>query len=100
LGHVFQHRFWSQPILDARDYLVALRYVEDNAHRSGLVERAEDWRWGSLWERVTGGRRLLSAPLVVLPPNWVELVNEGQLADVLAAFRKSRGRGRPGRLGL
>jgi len=28
--------------------LSVLRYVERNALRAGMVERAEDWRWGSL----------------------------------------------------
>jgi len=29
-------------------------YVERNAFRANLVERAEDWRWGSLRRRVHG----------------------------------------------
>jgi putative transposase len=94
MGHVFQSRFWGQALWEARDYLIGLRYVEDNARRGGLVKRAENWPWGSLWERVTHGRHLLSEPLMELPPNWVELVNEGQVAEVLAALRKADGRGK------
>ncbi|MDI3466568.1 MAG: hypothetical protein OJF50_005389 [Nitrospira sp.] len=26
-------------------------YVERNALRAGLVECAEEWRWGSAWQR-------------------------------------------------
>lgn len=95
MGHVFQRRFWSRVIGDAFGYLSALEYVEDNARRGGLVSRAEDWPWGSLWERVNGGRRLLAEPLVALPSDWTELVNQGQSDDVLAALRSLPKRGRP-----
>jgi putative transposase len=94
MGHVFQSRFWSQALPEERDYLIALRYVEDNSHRAGLVRQAEDWRWGSLWERITRGRQILAPPIVALPQDWVALVNEGQVAEVLAALRRGDGRGR------
>ncbi len=31
--------------------LTVLRYVERNPLRADLCERAEDWRWGSMWRR-------------------------------------------------
>ncbi|MCU0913197.1 MAG: hypothetical protein MUC88_01380, partial [Planctomycetes bacterium] len=34
--------------------LPALRYVEANALRAQLAERAQEWRWGSLWVRRHG----------------------------------------------
>ena len=34
-----------------RHSLVVCRYVERNALRAGLVERAEQWAWSSLWRR-------------------------------------------------
>lgn len=47
-GHVYQGRFKSFPIQDDDHFFVVARYVERNAVRAGLVERAEDWQWGSL----------------------------------------------------
>ena len=94
-GHVYQRRYWSQVLADAEQYVATLRYVEDNARRAGLVSRAEHWEWGSLWERVTAGRRLLTPPAVSLPPDWVSLVNKEQPPDVLEAIRRPAKRGRP-----
>jgi putative transposase len=87
LGHVYQDRFWSAALSDEARYLVGLRYVEDNARRAGLVRCAEEWQWGSLWERVGGDRKLLAPSLVPLPENWVELVNRGQSDEELAQLR-------------
>ena len=79
--------FISHVISDERHYLTGLRYVEDNAREAGIVARAEDWRWGSLWERVTGQRSLLAPSLVPLPADWVDLVNQGQAPADLSFFR-------------
>jgi putative transposase len=87
LGHVYQNRFRSHVLGTEARYLVGLRYVEDNARSAGLVRRAEDWRWGSLWERTGGDRRLLAPSPVPLPENWTELVNHGQSAEELAPLR-------------
>lgn len=94
LGHVFQRRFWSHVIGDERHYFAALRYVEANALRAGLVERAEDWPWGSLWERLTGGRSLLTPSPAALPPEWRGVVNGIQPTEELDLFRAPRPRGR------
>jgi len=45
-GHLWQERFHSYP-LDERHLLAAVRYVELNPVKAGLVERAEDWKWSS-----------------------------------------------------
>src|SRR6267142_2838354 len=43
-GHVWQGRFYSCP-LDSYHLWVALRYVELNPVRAGLVAEAESWPW-------------------------------------------------------
>ena len=48
-GHVYQGRFKSFPVQDDEHFFTVCRYVERNALRAELVERAEDWRWSSLW---------------------------------------------------
>jgi putative transposase len=45
-GYLFQGRFFSCP-LDRRHLVAALRYVERNPVRAGLVARAWDYRWSS-----------------------------------------------------
>ena len=54
-GHLYQGRFKAFPV-EADEHLdTVLRDVERNALRAGLAERAEAWRWSSLWRRVHGG---------------------------------------------
>ena len=45
-GHVWQGRFYSCP-LDEKHLWQALRYVELNPVRAGIVEKAEGWPWSS-----------------------------------------------------
>ncbi len=48
-GHLYQARFQSFPVADDDHFLVVCRYVERNPLRANLVQRAEDWPFGSLW---------------------------------------------------
>ena len=50
-GHLYQGRFKSFPIEQDGHFLTVCRYTERNAQRAGLVQRAEQWRWGGLWRR-------------------------------------------------
>ena len=43
-GHVYQGRFKSFPIQDDDHFLTVCRYVERNALRAKLVNKAEKWR--------------------------------------------------------
>jgi putative transposase len=95
-GHLYQGRFKSFPVC-ADDHLYTLvRYVERNALRAGLVPRAEDWRWGSLWRRLHPEAR---PPLglhpwpVPVPESWVDYVNQPQTQAELEALRRSVARG-------
>jgi len=45
-GYLWQGRFFSCP-LDGRYLMAAMRYVECNPVRAGLVTRAEDYPWSS-----------------------------------------------------
>ena len=49
-GHLYQGRFKSFPIQQGEPLYGVLRYVEGNARRAGLADRAEAWRYGSLYE--------------------------------------------------
>jgi len=112
-GHIYQGRFKSFPVqrrrptaaqraagaIETADPLfTVLRYVERNALRARLVERAERWRWASLWRRTSGDaqqRALLTDPPDGRPPDWLAMVNQPETEEELAALRRCVNRGRP-----
>jgi len=78
-GSLYQGRFKSFPVQRDEHFLTVCRYVERNALTADVVDRAEDWRWGSLWARRQGDDRLqslLSEWPVDRPRNWVAAVNQ------------------------
>ena len=52
-GHLWQNRFYSCPMSEEH-FWRALRYVELNPVRAGLVAHAWDWPWSSARAHVTG----------------------------------------------
>jgi putative transposase len=80
---------------DAHFYSV-VRYVEQNALRAGIVERAGDWRWGSLHQRTHQRHETLLAdwPLPQ-PSDGTEYVNLPQTEAYLEAIRRCVRRGSP-----
>ncbi len=50
-GHFWQNRFFSCALDEAHTW-AALRYVERNPTRAGLVDQAEDWSWSSASARL------------------------------------------------
>jgi putative transposase len=98
-GALYQGRFKSFPVQRDEHVRKVCRYVESNALRAKLVEKAEDWRWSSLWHRQHPGEavgKLLTGDWPVSRPNnWVHLVNQPQTAKELAALQTSVERGRP-----
>jgi putative transposase len=97
-GHVYQGRFKSFPVQNDEHFLTVCRYVERNALRAGLVSRAEQWRWGSLWRYVYGTwqkNALLGAWPIPRTHRWIEYVNTPQTESELNAIRCCVQRGRP-----
>lgn len=95
-GHLWQGRYKAFLIQEDHHLLTVMRYVERNALRANLVERAEDWKWGSLgWRSArTPPIKLTDSP-VTLPSYWRHLVNEPQTAAELAEIRTCVNRQRP-----
>jgi len=94
-GRLWQGRFKAFAVQGDHHLLTVMRYVERNALRANLVERAEDWRWGSLaWRRSAGGFALGESP-TPLPSYWRQLVNEPQTAAEIAEIRTCVNRQRP-----
>ncbi len=97
-GHLYQGRFKSFPIQEDEHFLTACRYVERNALSAGTVDRAEAWRWGSLWARRHGNdplKAILSDWPLERPSNWVRLVNEPMTEKEVARIRTCIARNRP-----
>jgi len=94
-GHVWQGRFYSTP-LDDPHLWAAVRYVERNPVRAGLVERAEDWAWSS----AAGHCGLRADPLlskIRMPwpvPDWRAYLRD-ESAEEIKAIRMQTRTGRP-----
>jgi putative transposase len=97
-GHLYQGRFKSFPIQEDEHFFTACRYVERNALKAGVVERAEDWRWGSLWARHHGNEQLqgiFSDWPVECPRNWMAWVNQPMTEEEAERFQICMARNRP-----
>lgn len=97
-GHLYQGRFKSFPVETDEHFLTVCRYVERNALTAKVVQRAEDWRWGSLWVRRHGPAKLkalLSDWPADRPRLWVREVNEPMSNKEMEAMRTSMTRNRP-----
>lgn len=97
-GHLYQGRFKSFPVQEDEHFLSVCRYVERNALTAGLVKRAQDWRWCSLWTRMHGEDHLkdiLCDWPVDRPTNWVELVNRALTQKEIERMQMSISRDRP-----
>ena len=95
-GHLWQGRYFSC-VLDANHIWAAIRYVERNPVRVGLVKKAEDYPWSSARAHCGGQKDpLLSTdfPPVGVIPDWSEWLKteEQQHSD---AIRQRSHTGRP-----
>lgn len=96
-GHLYQGRYKCFPVETEAYFYRVVRYVERNALRANLVERAEAWRWSSLRrpERDDPASPILSAWPLPRPVDWLQMVNQPQTEAELEALRCSVNRGRP-----
>jgi putative transposase len=97
-GHLYQGRFKSFPIQEDEHFYTVARYVERNPLRAGMVRRAEQWRWCSLYRWLQGtpaDRAMLSPWPTPRQPGWTERVNAPQTDAELKALQRSIERGAP-----
>jgi putative transposase len=95
---VYQGRFKSFLVESDAHLWTVCRYVERNALRAGLCERAEQWRWSSLWRREFGDaecRSVLSKWPIDVAKDWVRRVNRAESRGELEALRRCVNRGQP-----
>lgn len=97
-GHLYQGRFKSFVVQTDVHFLAVSRYVEANALAGKLVQRAEDWRWGSLWRvqrnKVNQPPSIHPWP-VTRPSDWLTYVNQPAKAVEVDAVRQCARRGCP-----
>jgi putative transposase len=96
-GHVYQGRYKSLLVESDRHFLTLVRYVERNARRAGIVKRAEEWAWSSVYARRYGTERqktMLSPWPTPEPPGYLKWLNQSQgreeIENIRAAIRRSR----------
>jgi len=95
-GRLWQGRYKACLIQQDHHLLTVLRYVERNALAAKLVNRAEEWRWGSLnWRNSDFAPLALTSVPIDLPKWWIEFVNQPMTAAELLAVRESVNRQRP-----
>jgi REP-associated tyrosine transposase len=93
-GAVYQGRFKAIPVQTDEHFLRLCRYVERNPLRAGLADRAEHWRWSSLWRRCNYcDAGILDDWPVPRPAEWLSQVNapqtEAELEQLRTAIRKN-----------
>jgi len=97
-GHLYQGRYKSFLIQRDEHFLQVASYVERNALRTGLVKKAEDWRWSSLWRRECGTQKqkeLLDPWPMPTPRNYLDYVNRSEPEKELELIRESIIKSRP-----
>jgi putative transposase len=98
-GHVWQGRFYSCALEEAHLW-TALRYVELNPVRAGMVGAAEHWRWSSAAAHC--GTAIPEAMLEMerwrkrwTAAEWGQYLAQGESATEVSALRRATHTGRP-----
>lgn len=95
-GHLYQGRYKSFLIQNSKHLLTVIRYVERNSVRVGLVKKAEDWKFSSLYRRLHGDKgNLLSDWPIPEPKDYLSFVNLPINEKEEEAIRYCVNRGKP-----
>jgi putative transposase len=97
-GHIYQGRYKSLPVDSDSHFLTLVRYVERNALRAALVEKAEDWPWSSAYARLYGNekqKKMLSPWPLAEPRHYREWLNQPQGQKEIEDIRHAIQKGRP-----
>lgn len=95
-GYLWQGRFISF-VMDDNYLLKALRYVENNPVRAGIVKNAEDYIWSSARHHVKGEKNSLlsSCPAILSQGNWKNYLKWPEEEGTLNEMRKRNLNGLP-----
>ena len=95
-GHLWQGRFASF-VMDDRHLLAAMRYVELNPVRAGLVDRPEAYPWSSACAHLSGrdDKLVQVEPMLGMVGDWASYLALDVDEAELAALRRHERTGRP-----
>ena len=98
-GHLWQNRFFSCA-LDRAHLWAALRYVERNPVRAGLVELPEEFTWSSAAAHLGQRDRFRTLDLAFWQevgglPVWRDLLAEPEDNDIMKQIRRATHAGQP-----
>jgi len=95
-GYLWQGRFSSFP-LDERHLYAAIRYVELNPVRAGIVKKAEDYRFSSAYAHVNNKRDILLSDNFMIKEikDWKDFLTQGDDKNDAQLFNKHTRTGRP-----
>ena len=99
-GHLWQSRFYSCPLAGSHLWM-ALRYVERNPCRAGIVSKPEEYRWSSAAAHLSGKRDeagILDVGYWVRSggiETWAEMHNTAEVESEVARLRACTYGGRP-----
>jgi len=88
-GYLWEGRYKSK-VLDERHLYAAMRYVERNPVRAGIVKKAENYRWSSAKAHASKqeNRILAQCYLTEDIPDWKEYLQESDNEEIMAVMRK------------
>jgi putative transposase len=94
-GHLWQERFASF-VMDESYLMAAVRYVELNPVRAGLVSRPEDYQWSSARAHLEGKDDALATvqPMLDRVPSWCDFLSTADSDEDEVLQRHAR-TGRP-----
>jgi len=95
-GHLWQARFYSVAMAEEHA-LAAMRYVELNPVRSGLVDAPEQWPWSSARGNLGAVDDVLipARPATALVDNWSDYLGLPESHEEVASLRRRTQTGRP-----
>jgi putative transposase len=96
-GRVYQGRSKSFPIQADDHFNAVARYIERNPLRAGLVCKAEQWRWSSLYRRCfhAADATFLAPWPLPLSSDWLDVVHRPQTQAECDSLQRSIDRGVP-----
>ncbi|MFH1075170.1 MAG: transposase [Candidatus Firestonebacteria bacterium] len=91
-GHVWGDRYFSKS-LDSKHLAIAVRYVERNPVRTGLVKKSEDWRWSSARGHLEQEKNIIISDdffkyTEISKRQWKEYLTRSEYSSELNIMRK------------